>query len=229
VSTRFYTYIFGPILRMKNRTIILDNEEPFILSPSGNAVISREGERVYATVFIKIPIYRSATEMSDEDKADFARLFSKIVTLSMTPFKISSQMYIINKDDYINSIRDKLNNAENLYQKFINDKNVAPNLLERVKGEVTMWHNLLESIGRTQSNALMNYVSVTASGGTEEEAVSLAIQQADELAAGIGATLGTQAYVLTGEEIFLVTQPEYMIPFSTVSEEMRQRSIEEGL
>ena len=229
MSTRFYSYLFIPLYKMKNRTIVLSNEEPFYIAPSGNVIITREGSDVYASAFVKIPIYKSATEMNEEEKIDFARLFSRIVSISKTPYKITTQMYLINKDEYIAKIRDKLNEVEQRYQKSMSEKEANPSVVEREKGEVTMWHNLLESIGRIQSHALLNYVTVTATGSTEEEATALATQQADELASGIGATLGITTTMMTGEEILLVTQADYTIPFSTVSEEIRQKTVSEGL
>lgn len=228
-STRYYAYLFIPFTRVKNKTIVLSNEEPFYVAPSGSTIIVRNGNNVYATAFIKIPIYKSATEMNDEEKVDFARLFSRIVSLSRVPFKVSSQMYLINKDEYIAKVRDKLNMVEELYQKASTDKTVTQSALERLKGELTMWHNLLESIGRIQSHAMLNYASVTALGTTEEEASSLATQQAEELSAGIGSVLGISSSLMIGEEMLLVTQPDYTIPFSTVSEEIRQKTVSEGL
>ncbi|MDE1805066.1 MAG: hypothetical protein KGH59_04785, partial [Candidatus Micrarchaeota archaeon] len=180
-ATRYYTYLFIPFYKMKNRTLILSDEEPFMLAPSGNAITRRDGSDVYATSFIKIPIYKSATEMNDEEKVEFARLFSRVVSLSKVPFKLTSQMHLINKDEYINKIRDKLNEVEELYQKAVADKVASPTMMERMKGEVTMWHNLLDSISKVQSHALFHYAMVSASGSTDEEAIALATQQAEEL------------------------------------------------
>lgn len=228
-STRYYAYLFIPFTKIKNNTIVLNQEEPFYISPSGSTIIVREGNNVYATAFVKIPIYKSATEMNDEEKVDFARMFSRIVSLSRTPFRVSSQMYLINKDEYIGKIRDKLNVVEEAYQKATTDKSSPQTQIERLKGELTMWHNLLESIGRIQSHAMLNYASVTALGTTEEEASSLATQQAEELSAGIGSVLGITTTLMSADEMLLVTQPDYTIPFSTISEEIRQKTVSEGL
>ncbi len=227
-SMRFYSYIFMPIVRMKNRTVVLNSDVPFVMSPSGNAVIVRKGSDIYASAFVKIPIYRSATEMNDDEKLDFAKMFSRIVSMNRNITKISSQLYIINKDDYISNIRTRLNEAEDRYQKVVNDKNEQTQT-ERVKGEVTMWHNLYDSISRAQSRALIAYAMVTAIGSTDEEASNLAIQRAEETAVGIGTTLGINATVATGQEILVFLEPEYAIPFSTVSAELREKAVEEGL
>lgn len=228
-SMRFYSYIFMPMVRMKNRTVVLNSDVPFVMSPSGNAIIVRKGADVYASAFVKIPVYKSATEMNDDEKSDFSKMFSRIVSMNKNITKISSQLYIINKDDYISNIRDKLNEAEDRYQKVLGSKDAKQNATERVKGEVTMWHNLYDSISKSQSRALAAYAMVTAVGGSDEEASNLALQRAEEAAVGIGTAMGINATVATGQEMLVFVEPEYAIPFSTVSEEIRGKAAEEGL
>ncbi|MEM0094823.1 MAG: hypothetical protein QXE33_03525 [Candidatus Micrarchaeaceae archaeon] len=227
-STRFYTYIFMPIFRMKGRRIVLKGEEAFVLAPGGNAIVVRDGADVYATAFVKIPIYRSSTEMSDEEKVEFARLFGRVMTLSKTPVKITTQVYIIDKDEYLNKIRSKLNDAEENYQKLSSDKSSPQNLLDRAKGEVTMWQNMLENIGKAKSRMQVSYAMVTALGGNEEEAINLATQRAEELAAGIGAIYGVTASLANAADILTFIEPDHAIPFSSISEEMKQKTIEAG-
>ncbi|MGC8538306.1 MAG: hypothetical protein ACP5MK_00340 [Candidatus Micrarchaeia archaeon] len=227
-SLRFYMYLFFPLLKMKKRKVVLSNEETFMMAPNGNAIMIREGSYVYASTFVKLPIYKSATEMSDDEKRDFSLLFSKLVSVSKTPIKITTQYYIVNRDAYLNNIRDKLNEAENRYQQMINDKNANPKELDRVRGEVTMWSNLQDSVGRAKSTSIINYIMVTAIGGNEEEAVTLAVQRGEEIAAGAGAILGITTALATGEELLLLTQPEQLIPFSTINEEIRQKTLEKG-
>ncbi|MEM0149989.1 MAG: hypothetical protein QXW10_03780 [Candidatus Micrarchaeaceae archaeon] len=224
-STRFYAYIFTPLARMKNKRIVIKSDEAFILAPSGNAIVTREGSDVYATAFVKIPIYRSATEMSDEEKIEFARLFGMVATLSKTPAKITTQVYIADKEEYLNRIRNKLNDAEENYQKLSSDKASPQNLLDRAKGEVTMWRNLLDNISRAKSRVQVSYAMVTALGGNEEEAITLATQRAEELAAGIGATYGVTASLANADEILTFIEPDHAIPFSSISEEIKQKTI----
>lgn len=228
-STKYYSYLVLPALRMKGRAMVLSADDPFYMAPSGNALIVKEGSNSYASVFIKIPVYRSSTEMSAAEKADFARLFSRILALTKSPVKISSQLYVINKDDYINSIRNKLNEAGERYAESEAKKGVPKSVSERIRGEVTMWRNLLNNVSEVHSQSLFTYAMLTAMGGSDEEAVNIAVQQAEELAAGISATLGVNASIATGSEMLNFTEPDYMIPVETVSERLRQKTIEEGI
>lgn len=229
-STKYYMYIMIPALRIKGKTVVLNSSESFIFAPSGVAIIYREEDTVYATSFIKIPIYRSGTEMNDEERANFARMFSRILSLSKVPVKIGAQLYIVNKDEYIGKIRDKLNEVEERYRTVAVQENTNnEKLSDRIKGEVTMWRNLLDNVSASRSQALLAYAMVSAEGGNDEEASNIAYQRANELAAGISAVLGVSAYVAKGDEILTLIEPDYMIPIGAVSEALRQKSVEEGL
>ncbi len=231
-SSKYYTYLIIPGLSMiKNRkkTIVLSNVEPFIFSPSGNAIVVRGEQGVSASAYVNIPVYRSASEMADEEKVELARMFSRILSISKHTVKLSTELYVINKDEHINKIRAKQDEAEERYRKLTETKGAGDKDIDRAKGELTMWRNMLGYVSTARSQALVVYAMVTAVGGNDEEAINLALQRAEELAAGISAVLCITAYVAKGDEVLRFVEPDYMIPFETVSERIRQKSIEEGI
>ncbi len=224
-STKFYTRFFIPFLQMKGRTVTLSGSEAFTLAPTGNAIVVRDGGDTYASAFVKIPSYRSATEMNPDEKIDFAKLFSRAMTISKTPVKFATQLYVINKDSYISNIRSKLNEAEERYSGTSLDKGASKEQTERIKGEVTMWHNLFDHVSKTRSLSLEAYAMVTSQGGSEEEAVNLALQRADEIATGISALFGISASVMEGEEMLKFVEPDYIIPVVTAAEQLRGNTV----
>ncbi|MGC8675959.1 MAG: hypothetical protein ACP5T3_00370 [Candidatus Micrarchaeia archaeon] len=224
-STKYYAYLFAPLLHAKNKTLVLSEDSAFRISPNGNAIVTKRGSEFYVSAFVKIPIYKSATEMTEDERVEFARAFSKVLTVSKEPVKFTTMLYVINKDEYISEIRNKLNDAEARYATLNNQANPAqanPDL-ERAKGEVTMWRNLLDSVSRVRSNAMSTLAMVTASGASEEEATTIAMQKADELAAGVSATLGVSAYIMESKEFLSALEPDEMIPFATISEQMQEK------
>ncbi len=227
-SVRFYSYIMVPIMKNKKGIVELNTDNAFIFAPSNNAILTRDNDHIYASVYIKIPIYKSATEMTDEEKENFAKLFGNLVTISKNPIRLTSQLYMINKDAYVEKIKKKLNESEDAYRKLEDNKNASKQEIERTKGELTMWHNMFDNIVRTQSYSLISYAVVTAEGGTTEEAVNIALQAADETVAGIGALLGVKPTVVSGEEILLMTEPDYTIPLSIITEQIKQKTLSEG-
>ena len=225
--TKNYTYLFEAIMSRKGGgALVLNAGEAFTLAPGGNAIVRRERNGVYASSFVRIPIFKSGSEMTAEEREEMSRLFGRVLTVSKSPMKLTSQLYVINKDAYIGKIRGMLNVAEDKYrnmQSLGGEQHRAA--LERARGEVTMWRNLLDSVSASQSQAMVTYAMVTALGGNEEEATNIAYQRAEELAGGISAVLGVSASVVTGEEMLTLLEPEHMIPVETVSERIRQKTM----
>ena len=79
-SMRYYTYILVPLLHAKNKSIVLSEYEPFILAPSGNVITTHSDSFVYATAYVRIPVYNSSTEMEDEERHNFSSLFCSTLT-----------------------------------------------------------------------------------------------------------------------------------------------------
>ncbi len=224
-ATKDYFFMFDAILHMKNMSAVIDGNDPFYLAPNGNSILVRRGGDIFATAFIKIPVYDSATEMSDEQKYNFSLLFARLISISKTPMRLSSQLNTINKDEYIVRINTKLNESEGRYNTLQGDSTTDPKALDRIKGEVTMWRNLLDNVSRSNSQELMVYASITALGNSEDEAINLVAIKADEISAGISATLGVTATIVTGNEILVFIEPDYMIPPTTISEVMKYKGM----
>ena len=93
--------------------------------------------------------------------------------------------------------------------------------MERAKGEVTMWHNLLDTISNANSLIAISYASVTAMGGNDEEAMNLAMQSANEIMAGINSTYGVVSDIISTPELLMLIEPDYMIPFSTINQQIK--------
>lgn len=219
-----YSYLLTAIVNRKGGKLILNANEPFFISPSGTALIRREKENVYASSYIKIPVYKSSTDMSREEKVELSKLFGRMLTLSKVPMKLTAELYVINKDDYIAKIRAKLNDVEEKYRNLQGLENESPRpTLDRTRGEVTMWRSLLDNVSKTQSQSLVLYAMVSALGGTDEEAANIAYQRAMELAGGVSALLGVNASLVTGPEILKFVEPDYMIPVETVNERIKQK------
>lgn len=226
-SSRFYTYLIVPIIQQRKNNIILSNEDPYWFSTSMDAVIRKKADDFIATVYISIPLYKSATEMSDEEKIEFSMQVSRLIGLSKEPVRYTAEMFVMNKDSYIQSLRDKISEIET-EQSDIMQKTSEPRKIERIKGKLSMWNNILDKVIKTQSYELGSYVTISALGTKEFEAVSLAQERARELISGIGSIFGISPTIIIGKDILKYIEPEYLIPFSTVNAELSKK-IEESI
>lgn len=228
VASRYYSYLLLPALKQRKRNIVLSSEEPYRLSPSGDSIIRKEADNSYiATTYVMIPLYRSATEMSSEEKLSFANQVSRLTTIMKSPVRFTAEMRVMNKDSYIATLHDAVSRAEG-EQERLTKEGKEEKLINRARGEFTMWKNMLDAVSSAPSYELVNYATVAAEGTKEYEAVALVQQRAEELVAGIGAVFGVTPSVVNGEELLKFVEPEYIIPYSTISQQINENLVKEG-
>lgn len=224
-TSRRYYYMMVPMLRQRSKKIVLSAEEPYWLSSSGDAIIRKERDWFIATAYISIPFYRSATEMTDVEKLEFSKQMSRLVGISSDPVRFTTELYLMNKDAYIQELRDAINQAELEEVQLAQGADTVK--LEIVRGRLAMWRNIMQSASATQSLELASYAAVSAAGAKEYEAVSMVQQKARDVVAGIGTTLGVTPSVITGSDILKFVEPEYLIPFSTVRAQLETKTEEQ--
>ena len=224
-SSRRYSYLIVPMFKQHRKRVVLSNEEPYVMSTSEDAIIRKDGDEYIATVYISIPLYRSATEMAEPEKVEFSRQVSRLISISTDPIRFTSEMYVMDKDSYIQTLRDAISIAEEEEAK-LSQSNADDKKIEMVRGKIAMWRNILQNSTSESSLELVSYASISASGLKEYEAISLAQQKAREAISGIGSTLGVTPTIVTGKEILKFVEPEYLIPFSTVEEEIEEKTEE---
>jgi len=218
-SSRHYFYLISPILSQRARNVVLSAEEPYRLSSGADSVIRQDGDTYTATVYINVPLYRSSTEMNDAEKVDFTRQVSRLVGISKSPARFTAGLYVMNKDLYIQQLRDTISGVES-EESVLVEKGAPKEDVERVRGKLSMWRKMLEHVSSTTSLELLSFASVSASGTKEFEAAAIAQQKARELMAGIGTTFGISPNIVTGSDLLKFVEPEYLIPYSTVSEQI---------
>jgi len=221
LASRYYTPFMIPLFMQRSKRVVLSQENAYWLSTSQDSILRKNGDDFVATVYISIPIYRSATEMSNDEKIDFSKQISRLVGLSKDPVRFTTQLFTMNKDVYIMQLRGRINELENMEVNATkSDSDSDSKAVERIRGELSMWRNILDSINSSQSLELLTYVSVSATGTKEYEAVSIAEQKATELMAGISTIFGVIPSLITGADLLKFVEPEFLIPYSTISERL---------
>ncbi len=225
-SSRYYTYLIIPMLKQRKNQVVLSNESAYWLSTAADAVLKKVDDQFIATVYVMIPLYRSSTEMSPEEKLDFGRQVSKLVSINRDPVRYSAELYVMNKDAYLQTLRDTISVTENEVIE-LSQKNAPAKEQERAKGKVAMWRNILDNTNKAFSLELITYASVSAAGSKEFEAVSIAQQKARDLIAGVSSSFGVTPSLITGQDIYKFIEPEHMVPFTTVSEQISRNITQE--
>jgi hypothetical protein len=220
-SSRYYSYMIIPFLNQRRRNVVLSTEQPYWLSITSDSIIRKDGDDFIATVYVNIPLYQSATEMSDEEKLSFTKQVSSLIGLSKEPVRYTTELYVMNKDAYIQQLRDTIGSIEN-EESVLLQKNAGQSDVERVRGKLSMWRKMLDNVSKSTSLELISFASLSARGTKEFEAINLAQQKARELMAGVGALFGISPNIVVGDALLKFVEPEFLIPFSTVSEQINK-------
>ncbi len=220
-TSRYYTYIIIPFVKQHKRNIVLSDQTPYWLSSTGESIVRKEGEDFVATVYVNIPIYVSASEMTEEEKQRFTTQVSRLVGLSKEPVRFTAELYLMNKDAYILKLKDTISKMEDEEAKLVEQKSDSSKL-EHLRGGISMWRKMLDNVSAYTSYELGTFAAVSAKGGKESEAITFAQQRARELMSGIGTVLGVSPNIVVGSEILKYVEPEYLIPYSTITEQIER-------
>jgi hypothetical protein len=218
-ASRYYTYMIMPLVKQRKRTIVLSDQSPYWLSTTGESIIRKEGDDFIATVYINIPLYVSASEMSDEEKLRFTTQVSRLVGLTKEPVRFTAELYLMNKDSYIQKLKDTISGMESEEARLAEQDNGGPEL-EHARGKLSMWKKMLDNVGSETSYELGTFAAVSSHGSKESEAITFAQQRARELMNGIATVLGVSPNIVFGNEILKYVEPEYLIPYSTITEQI---------
>ncbi len=218
-ASRYYTYLILPLVKQRKRHVIISDQSPYWLSTTGDCIVRKEGDDFIATAYINIPLYISASEMSDDDKLRFTTQVSRLVGISKEPVRFTTELYLMNKDEYIQKLKDTITSIENDEAKLVEAK-AEEQQLEHVRGKLSMWKKMLDNVANGISFELGSFAAISAKGVKEFEAITIVQQKARELMNGIAATLGVPPSIVVGNEILKYIEPEFLIPYSTITEQI---------
>lgn len=208
-----FDYLILPLIQQKSRTI-KTGDRRYWFSPTGEVLITKIGGAYYSSIFLRIHSYYTYTDKSPEENVEFVKLWERAITVSEQPIKFSSVVLFIDRTTYINSILDKLNAAKENYEKAKTSND--PIKIERARGEVGMWSNILEHIKLAPSRSLLNVLVVSQKADNEETAVANVKSLANDIASSLSAILGMEVTRMNQNEIEKIIEPEGLIPLSEV-------------
>lgn len=228
VLIRYYSEFVLKMIKQRSKSVVLNDSVPYYMSAGKDAILVKSDEDYTATVFIKIPLYRSSTEMKDIEKIEFSNLVGRLVGQSKDIAKYTTGLFVLNKDLYIQQIRNNISEAEN-EESELSNKNATKEMVDKVRGKLSMWRNMLDTVNSSISFDQISYITISAKGTTEFEAVSIAQQKAREFISGTGTLFGVQPTIITGTDILKFIEPEYQLPYSTMAESISKEIKEETI
>ncbi len=135
------------------------------------------------------------------------------------PIRYTVQLNLIDKDSYLQTIKDKINQKEDILSQKLNE-NAETKEIEKVKGEIAMWRNIADHISAVKAYEFVEFATASGTGDTESNAIIMAQQKARDVISGVGSIFGITPTIVVGRELLKFVEPEYIIPYITATEEI---------
>jgi hypothetical protein len=207
-----YGYVLIPLITQRAK-IVQIMEGGYEIPPSNDVIFRNMGGVYYASKFLGVRIYESASEKSVDENVVYAEYFERAISSVKYVTKFAMMLYMKDITEHRNRIETK--HAEAQLRLARERDKPEPDVLkmDRFEKEVAMWENQINKLTRgIKPMGLVSYVMTTAVGVSKEAANAAAGAQANELKATLANALNVQVDVLTGEEMLRCFQWETMIP-----------------
>ena len=207
-----YGYVIVPLI-LQRGNIVQIMEGGFEVPPSNDCVLKNVGGIYYASKYLGVRIYESASEKTTEENMVYSEYFERAISSVKYVTKFAMMVYIKDISEHRSRIETKHAEAQLRLARERDKPDPDVLRLDRYEKEVAMWENQITKLTRgIKPMGLISYVMTTAVGISKEAAMAAASAQANELKATIANSLNVQVDLLTGDEMLRCFQWEVMIP-----------------
>ncbi|MCX8175014.1 MAG: hypothetical protein N3E51_02310 [Candidatus Micrarchaeota archaeon] len=207
-----YGYLLIPLLTQRAK-IVQIMEGGYEIPPSNDVILKNVGGVYYASKFLGVRIFESASEKSVEENVVYSEYFERAISSVKYVTKFAIMVYMKDITDYRNRIETKHAEAQLRLARERDKPDPDVLKLDRFEKEVAMWEAQINKLTRgIKPMGCVSYVMTTAVGVSKEAAMAAATAQANELKATIANALNVQVELLSGDEMLRCFQWETAIP-----------------
>jgi len=210
-----YGYLLVPLITERTN-IIMMTEGGFEIPPSQDVVVKKSANGVYyASTFLGIKIFESATEKSLEENVSYNEYFERAISNLKYVTKIAYMLYVEDIGQKRKSIETKRAEAQ-LRLARERDKPEADVLkIDKYEREVAHWDlQLNKLISGVKPMGVIAYAMTTAAALSKEGAIASVRAQARELSTVLSNALNVEVKLLKGDEMLKCFEWERFFPTS---------------
>jgi hypothetical protein len=207
-----YGYVIVPLVLQRGNVVQI-MEGGYEVPPSNDVVLKNVGGIYYASKYLGVRIYESASEKTMDENIVYSEYFERAVSSVKYVTKFAMMVYMKDISDHRSRIETKHAEAQLRLARERDKPEPDVLRLDRFEKEVAMWEGQINKLTRgIKPMGLVSYIMTTAVGVSKEAAIASANAQANELRATISNALNVQVDLLQGDEMLRCFQWETMIP-----------------
>jgi len=209
-----YGYLIIPLITQRTN-IVMMSDEGYEVPPSEDVVVKSSNGVFYASAFLGLKIFESATEKSQEENLTYSQFFERAISNLKYVTKVSYMLYVEDVGEKRKTVETKRAEAQ-LRLARERDK-PQPDVLkmDRYEREVGVWDSqLTKLIKGIKPMGVIAYAQTTAVGISKDAAIAGARAQSNELRTVLANALNVEVVPLSGDEMLKCFEWERFFPAS---------------
>ena len=209
-----YGYLIIPLITQRTN-IVMMNDEGYEIPPTQDVIVKGTGGVFYASAFLGLKIFESATEKSQEENLTYSQFFERAISNLKYVTKVSYMLYVEDVGEKRKLVETKRAEAQ-LRLARERDK-PQPDVLkmDRYEREASIWDTqLTKLIKGIKPMGVIAYAQTTAVGLSKDAAIAGARAQASELRTVLANALNVEVVTLGGDEMLKCFEWDKFFPTS---------------
>jgi hypothetical protein len=218
-----YGYVLIPLVTQRTN-IVMMSEEGFEIPPSQDVIVKNANGVFYASAFLGLKIFESATEKTQEENIAYTQFFERAISNIKYVTKVAYLLYVEDVGEKRKLIETK--RAETQLRLARERDKPQPDVLriDKYEREAAKWDmELTRLIKGVKPMGIAAYAQTTAVGLSKEAAIAKARSQANELRTVLANALNLEVVNLAGDEMLKCFEWERFFP--TTAQELEESVI----
>jgi len=209
-----YGYIMIPLITERTKIVML-SDLGYEVPPSQDCIVKNANGVYYATAFMGLKIFESATEKTTEETMSYNQFFERAIPNIKYVTKVAYMLYVEDVGEKRKTIETK--RAESQLRLARERDKSQPDVLkiDKYEREVAIWDSqLTKLIKGVKPMGVIAYAQTTATGLSKDAATAQVRSQANELKTVLANALNVEVVILTGDEMMKCFEWEKFFPTS---------------
>ncbi len=209
-----FGYIFVPLITQRTN-IIMMSDLGYEVPPAQDVIVKSINGVFYASAFLGLSIFESATEKSTEETIAYSQFFERAISNIKYVTKIAYMLYVEDVGEKRKTIETR--RAESQLRLARERDKPQPDVLriDKYEREVAIWDNQLQRLIKgVKPMGIIAYAQTCSVGLSKDAAVALARTQANELKTVLANALNVEVVTLTGDQMLKCFEWEKFFPIT---------------
>ena len=212
-----YGYILVPIITQRTN-IVMMSDEGYEVPPSQDVIVKSINGLFYASAFMGIKIFESATEKSAEENIAYTQFFERAISNLKYVTKIAYMLYVEDIAEKRKTIETKRAEAQLRLARERDKQQPDVLKIDKFEREAAIWDNqLTRLIKGVKPMGVVAYAMTTAADTSKDAAIAKVRSQSSEIKTVLANSLNVDVVTLTGDEMLKCFEWERFYP-ATVQE-----------